>query len=88
MMPTHATISSRRPAPTMARRIGRVAGQVWSAYWDWRARKATARILYSLDTRTLRDIGLTPGEIESVVYGRPGDRQQCYRDGWHRGGRI
>jgi uncharacterized protein YjiS (DUF1127 family) len=57
---------------------------VWHTYWDWRARRATLRILGSLDSRTLNDIGLHPYEIESVVYGRHGDRKRCYDANWRR----
>ncbi|MFZ1104995.1 MAG: DUF1127 domain-containing protein [Hyphomicrobiaceae bacterium] len=58
---------------------GQAAGLVrkaWRAYWDWRARRVTVMILSSLDARTLRDIGISPGEIESLV--------QCHDDRRHR----
>ena len=42
----------------------------------------TAHILRSLDERTLRDIGISAGEIDSVVYGRPGDRRCRYHAHW------
>ena len=47
----------------------------WSAFWTRSAQRATARILRGLDDATLRDIGLSRSEIDSVVYGRPGDRR-------------
>jgi uncharacterized protein YjiS (DUF1127 family) len=49
----------------------------WSAYWEWRARKATILLLRSLDRRTLHDIGIADGEIESLVCGG-NDRCRCY----------
>jgi hypothetical protein len=42
----------------------------------------TAHILRSLDERTLRDIGISAGEIDSVVYGRLGDRRCRYHAHW------
>lgn len=57
-------------------------GRAWRAYWDWRARRMTAHILRSLDERTLRDIGIGAGEIDSVVYGRSGDRKCRYHAHW------
>jgi uncharacterized protein YjiS (DUF1127 family) len=74
---------SRRTAPALTMPFARLARQAWRRYWDWRARKATVEILHSLDTRTLRDIGLAPSEIESVVYGNPDDRRHHYYELWH-----
>ena len=59
----------------------RIAG-VWRRYWQGRAKRATVELLHSLDDRTLRDIGLSRGEIQSVVYGRPGDRTRSYDEAW------
>ncbi|HJZ43119.1 MAG TPA: DUF1127 domain-containing protein [Hyphomicrobiaceae bacterium] len=47
----------------------------WSAFWTRSAQRATVRILRGLDDATLRDIGLSRSEIDSVVYGAPGDRR-------------
>ena len=68
--------------PTAAAKGGRVIAQYWVAFWAWRARRATVQLLDGLDDRTLRDIGLSRGEISSAVYGRPGDRRRCYDDTW------
>jgi uncharacterized protein YjiS (DUF1127 family) len=65
-------------------RLGRVARRWWRAYWDRRARKATLLILQSLDERTLHDIGISPSEIESCVYGRWRDRRRPYDANWRR----
>jgi uncharacterized protein YjiS (DUF1127 family) len=73
-----------RPDP-LATTAGGVVGLVrraWHAFWDWRAKRLTVHILRSLDDRTLRDIGISPGEISSVVYGRPGDRRHRYHESW------
>jgi uncharacterized protein YjiS (DUF1127 family) len=53
----------------------------WRAYWTRRARKATILMLRSLDRRTLSDIGISPSEIESVVYGGC-DRRRRYDSAW------
>jgi uncharacterized protein YjiS (DUF1127 family) len=50
----------------------------WSAFWARSAQRATVRILRGLDDATLRDIGLSRSEIDSVVYGRPDDRRLRY----------
>jgi uncharacterized protein YjiS (DUF1127 family) len=76
--------SARTAAPisATAARILEPVGRAWRAYWDWRARRMTAHILRSLDARTLHDIGIGPGEIDSVVYGRPYDRKCRYHAHW------
>jgi uncharacterized protein YjiS (DUF1127 family) len=56
--------------------------RAWFAFRDWYARRLTVKILSSLDERTLRDIGITPGEITSVVYGKRGERCRAYDDLW------
>jgi uncharacterized protein YjiS (DUF1127 family) len=55
----------------------------WEGYWSWRAKRATVRILKTLDRRTLQDIGVDASEIESAVYGSP-DRRRCYDETWWR----
>ncbi len=79
MIVTQPTTADRADsfAPTTSGMV-RFARWAWRSYWDRRARKVTAQILRTLDERTLRDIGIGPGEIDSVVYGRPGDRRHQY----------
>jgi hypothetical protein len=48
-------------------------------YWTRRAERATVLILRSLDSRTLKDIGLHRSEIESVVYGQNGGERASER---------
>jgi uncharacterized protein YjiS (DUF1127 family) len=67
--------------PSAAPRRPGLARRWWHAYWSWRARKATVFILRSLDQRTLHDIGISSGEIESLVYGS-GDRRRRYDATW------
>ena len=55
----------------------------WEAYWSWRAKRATVAILNTLDSRTLKDIGVSASEIESAVYGSR-DRCRSYDEMWWR----
>ncbi len=77
--------TGREPA-TLGARIVNAVRTAWRGYWTWRARKAAILILRSLDRRTLRDIGVDPGEIETLL--RDADRRQ--RPGatwpWRSGG--
>jgi uncharacterized protein YjiS (DUF1127 family) len=65
-------------APPWLRRTADLLGRAWGAYWERRARHAAVLLLRSLDERTLRDMGVTRGEIESVVYGAPRERRRSY----------
>lgn len=51
-------------------RLGAVVTKAWSGYWEYRANRAAIAMLQSLDAQALHDIGVSRGEIESVVYGR------------------
>jgi uncharacterized protein YjiS (DUF1127 family) len=51
----------------LGHRAAAVASAGWSAYADWRERRAAVKELAALDDRTLRDLGLTRSEIEYVV---------------------
>ncbi len=51
----------------------------WEAYWTRRAKLATVALLRGLDDRMLHDIGVDRSEIESVVYGKAGERLVRYR---------
>jgi uncharacterized protein YjiS (DUF1127 family) len=76
------------PKSGMGARLAALARRGWHAYWQRRTRRATLLLLASLDERTLRDIGLSPSEITSVVYGAP-DRIRGYTMGCpHRGGTL
>lgn len=81
---TSVQFTTTRNFLTPAARVAEVLKGLWHTYLDWRARKMTLLILRSLDSRTLHDIGLHPDEIESVVYGKRGDRKRWYDTNWRR----
>ena len=63
------------PAPTgeahwsnRARTLADTVGAAWLRLLAWQSRRATKKILGSLDDRILHDIGLHRSEIESVVH--------------------
>ena len=63
----------------------RIAGLLrWAAryFFEWQARRATREILRALDGRTLKDIGVDPNEIESMIYGERNDRRRGYDANW------
>jgi uncharacterized protein YjiS (DUF1127 family) len=52
------------------RNVRRAAEMVrfgWRAYWRWRYRQMTLRLLRSMDERLLRDIGVHPLSQQSVL---------------------
>lgn len=49
--------------------LGRLVRRAWAAYWRWQTRRATARLLHSLDDRVLSDLGISRDEIHSHVDG-------------------
>jgi uncharacterized protein YjiS (DUF1127 family) len=83
---TQLTTTIHHPIPSAqaATRVSGIIRRWWRAYWDWRARQATVIILQALDERTLRDIGVSPCEIASFVYGKRGERRRGYDETWRR----
>jgi uncharacterized protein YjiS (DUF1127 family) len=76
------------PAPSLAQ-LGRARhrglfARLWDRYRAWQAQRETVRQLYSLDSGTLRDLGISPREIESLVYGDGHDRIRQYQPDWWR----
>lgn len=55
---------------------------LWRGYWEHRAKKASVRLLRSLDNRTLDDIGMHRSEIESYVYDKYKERMRRYQGHW------
>ena len=66
--PHHLALSRQPPetraTPLLHAAVG-LAGTAWKSYWDWRARRATLRLLQSLDDRMLKDLGMTKDSLRS-----------------------
>ncbi|HLN09536.1 MAG TPA: DUF1127 domain-containing protein [Xanthobacteraceae bacterium] len=58
--------------------------RLWMRLCAWQAQRLTLRLLHSLDSATLRDLGITPHEIESLVYSVTEDRLRHYDANWWR----
>jgi len=56
------------PWSDRARAIVHAVGAAWLRLLAWQSRRATRKILGSLDDRILHDIGLHRSEIESVLH--------------------
>ncbi len=57
--------------------------RLWTRFCTWYARRATERVLSALDRDTLKDLGIAPSEIASLVYGED-DRSRHYDENWWR----
>ena len=87
MLTTHFVPAPRRIPRPLVLQLAGLGVRAWATWRHRRAQRKTVRILSGLDCRTLKDIGVSPGEIESMVYGNPGDRTRPYRTDWQvRGG--
>jgi uncharacterized protein YjiS (DUF1127 family) len=75
MISTHALADA---SPSRRQGASDFLRREWAAFWTRHGQRATVRILRNLDDATLRDIGLSRSEIDSVVYGTPGDRRVSY----------
>jgi uncharacterized protein YjiS (DUF1127 family) len=61
-----------------------VLARLWDRYRAWHAQRLTVQLLHSLDCGTLRDIGISTREIESLVYADTQDRIRRYDPDWWR----
>jgi uncharacterized protein YjiS (DUF1127 family) len=76
----HIHVLGTRTVPNFGySRVADAVRSAWVRYWTRRAERATVLVLRSLDSRTLKDIGLHRSEIESVVYGRTGGNRASER---------
>ena len=67
------TLPEAEPAPGLLRRIANALGGLVRAYMERRTMRSTVRVLQGMDDRMLGDIGMTRGEIHSIVYGGGSD---------------
>jgi uncharacterized protein YjiS (DUF1127 family) len=82
MLTTHSIPAPRRTwRPSMSHVVA-LGARAWATWRHRRAQRKTVDILNGLDCRTLKDIGVAPSEIESMVYGDPRDRIRPYRSDW------
>jgi uncharacterized protein YjiS (DUF1127 family) len=75
------------PEPMTEVRRSSSLGRLWTRFCTWYARRATERVLTSLDRGTLKDLGIAPSEITSLVYGED-DRTRHYDEDWWRKDRV
>lgn len=82
MLTTHFAPAPGRTLRPLLSQLAGIGRRAWAAWRHKRSQRMTVRILHGLDCRTLKDIGVTPSEIESVVYGDPRERTRPYRADW------
>jgi uncharacterized protein YjiS (DUF1127 family) len=75
--------ASSWPVGLSALRHG-VLARLWTRFRAWQAQRETIRLLYSVDSATLRELGISPREIDSLVYGDGSDRLRGYDRNWWR----
>ena len=79
-MPTTSPPSTACTTPCPGRADARTAAQdrqrligFVRAYLEWRTLRSAVRVLQGMDDRMLADIGMSRGEIHSIVYGAGSD---------------
>jgi uncharacterized protein YjiS (DUF1127 family) len=71
-------------AATRTRRAGALE-RLWTGFRRWQAQRTTVRLLNSLDDATLKDLAISPRDVEWLVYGDRNGRMRGYdRDWWRR----
>jgi uncharacterized protein YjiS (DUF1127 family) len=76
-------IATTRKAGVLPPRL-EVLRHAWERFRGWQAQRQTVRLLRSVDGATLRDLGISPLEIEGLVYGGGDDRTRRYDSNWWR----
>lgn len=72
MSTLRSTYTAGAIRPGFPSRLKSATHSAWRAFVEWYERRAAARHLASLDDRMLKDIGITRGEVMSVITdGRP-----------------
>lgn len=82
--PGHATAVATTSKTGVPLRILEVVSHLWERFRGWQAQRQTVRLLHSIDGATLRDLGISPLEIEGLVYGSGDDRKRHYNSNWWR----
>jgi uncharacterized protein YjiS (DUF1127 family) len=82
------SLPARARSHAVSARISSIVRQLWRAYWDYQARRATIMLLHALDDRALADIGFNRSEIESAVFASTSDRLRRYDPKWRLRGKL
>lgn len=80
MRPLEFASSPHRAHAAPSHGIANFLTTAWRRFRQQRRRRATMHILYKLDDRSLKDIGLTRSEIEPAVHGLPSRGTHRYID--------
>jgi uncharacterized protein YjiS (DUF1127 family) len=75
-------LAQAEPTAGLLRKLAHALGGMLHAYLQRRAFRSTVRILQALDDRGLADIGMSRGEIHSIVYGGSADQTRRSRGIW------
>ena len=67
------TLPLAEPTPGLLRRTASALIGFVRAYLEGRTLRSTVRVLQGMDDRMLADIGMTRGEIHSIVYSAGSD---------------
>jgi uncharacterized protein YjiS (DUF1127 family) len=70
--------AGRRQITTRTRRLRSRLRQLWSVYWQYKARRAAVVVLPMLDDRILEDIGLTRTDVRAIMFAGDTDRVRLH----------
>ncbi len=80
MSSTHFHDATAIVRHSMTTRLAGLARQVLTSLDRWQRRRQALRQLYSVDARTLKDIGMSRAEVTSVVYGGGEGRRRSHSE--------